>query len=233
MSSSAEQVETSSVDPSSIAASTIAAMTTRTLYVDAGWISPWACHALVALEEKQLPYTVETVPLPIPAATRAALATRSLTGKVPVLVDGAVAIGESLAISEYLAESYPFPAHPRLFPADLGQRARAREAMLWLRTELFALREERPTATVFGAPTTTPLSAGARADADELIRIASRLVTPGATSLFADWCIADVDLAIALMRLIRNRDAVPAHLVAYAEAQWQRPSLRAFVDRRR
>jgi glutathione S-transferase len=208
-------------------------MTTRTLYVDAGWISPWACHALVALEEKQLPYTVETVPLPIPAAIRAELATRSLTGKVPVLVDGEVAIGESLAISEYLAENYPFPAHPRLFPADLGQRARAREVMSWLRTELFALREERPTATVFGAAASAPLTPAARADADALVRIASRLIAPGATSLFADWCIADVDLAIALMRLIRNREEVPAHLAAYADAQWQRPSLRAFVDRRR
>jgi glutathione S-transferase len=208
-------------------------MTTRTLYVDAGWISPWACHALVALEEKQLPYTVETVPLPIPAAIRAELATRSLTGKVPVLVDGEVAIGESLAISEYLAENYPFPAHPRLFPADLGERARAREVMSWLRTELFALREERPTATVFGAAASAPLTPAARADADALVRIASRLIAPGATSLFADWCIADVDLAIALMRLIRNREEVPAHLAAYADAQWQRPSLRAFVDRRR
>jgi glutathione S-transferase len=215
------------------AASTIAAMTTRILYVDAGWISPWACHALVALEEKRLPYTIETVVLPIPAAIRAELAARSLTGKVPVLVDGDVAIGESLAISEYLAETYPFPGHPRLFPADLVQRARAREVMSWLRTELFALRAERPTTTVFGAATTAPLSAAAQADADELVRIASRLIAPGATSLFADWCIADADLAIALQRLIRSRDPVPAHLVAYAEAQWQRPSLRAFVDRTR
>jgi glutathione S-transferase len=216
-----------------IAASTIAAMTTRILYVDAGWISPWACHALVALEEKRLPYTVMTVPLPIPADLRADLAARSLTGKVPVLVDNDVAIGESLAISEYLAETYPFPAHPRLFPADLAQRARAREVMSWLRTELFALREERPTASVFGASLDAPLSAAAQGDADQLIRIAARLIAPGATSLFADWCIADVDLAIALQRLIRNRHAVPAHLAAYAEAQWQRPSVRAFVDRPR
>jgi glutathione S-transferase len=216
-----------------IAASTIAAMTTRTLYVDAGWISPWACHALVALEEKRLPYTIETVPLPIPAAARADLAARSLTGKVPVLIDGEAAIGESLAISEYLAETYPFPAHPRLFPADLVQRARAREVMSWLRTELFALREARPTATVFAAAATAPLGAAARADADELVRIASRLIAPGATSLFAAWCIADVDLAIALARLSRTGEPVPAHLVAYVDAQWQRPSLRAFVDRPR
>jgi glutathione S-transferase len=211
----------------------MAAMTTRILYVDAGWISPWALHALVALEEKQLPYTVETVPLPIPAATRAQLAARSLTGKIPVLVDGDVAIGESLAISEYLAETYPAPAHPRLFPADLVERARAREVMSWLRTELHALRAERSTPSIFGAPVTTPLSPAARADADELIRIASRLVAPGATTLFAHWCIADADLAVALQRLIANGDAVPDHLATYAAAEWERPSLRAFIDRAR
>ena len=45
--------------------------------------------------------------------------------------------------------------------------------------------------------------------------------------------IADVDLAVMLNRLILNGDAMPAQLVAYAQRQWQRPSVREWVELRR
>src|SRR6185295_11600093 len=141
----------------------------------------WVFHAMVALEEKRLPYRLEVVPLPIPADRKPEVQ-RAIIGKVPILVHGELWISESLAISEYLAEKFPWPDHPRLFPADLGQRARARQIMSFLRTSLFALREDRPTSTVFGRPLSKPLSDKGRADADELVRIAGALVQPGKTS---------------------------------------------------
>jgi glutathione S-transferase len=206
-------------------------MSNLTLYAESGWVSPWVLHVMVALEEKRLPYALELVPLPIPPEQRDDLRRRAVLGQVPLLVHGDVAIGDSLAISEYLAETFPFPAHPRLFPADLVERARARQILLFVRTALFALREERPTSSLFGAPVSTPLSPKARADADELVRLAEQLLVPGRPSLFADWCIADADLGLALSRLVRNRDAVPAHVAAYADAQWQRPSMQMFIRR--
>ncbi len=45
------------------------------------------------------------------------------TGLVPTLVDGEVAIGQSIAIIEYLEETHPEPA---LLPADPAGRARVR-----------------------------------------------------------------------------------------------------------
>ena len=201
------------------------------LYSESTWVSPWVFHAMTALEEKGLPYTLELVPLPIDAERRDRLAERALLGKVPVLVHGELWLSESLAISEYLAETFPFPAHPRLFPADLAERARARQVMSYLRTDLMALREARPTTSVFGAPVVTPLSARAQAQADELIRLTRRLLVPGRASLFTTWSIADADLALALMRLVKNRDPVPDDVRAYALAQWARPSLRAYLDR--
>lgn len=202
-----------------------------TLYAESTWVSPWVFHAMVALEEKRLPYTLELLPLPIPPTLRASLSERTLLGKVPALVHGDLGFTESSAISEYLAERFPFPDHPRLFPADLGERARARQVMSWLRTDLMALRDARPTTSVFGAPVTTALAGKAQEQAADLVRVASRLVAPGRTSMFADWCIADADLALALMRLVKNGDPVPAHLTAYAEAQWARPSHRVYLDR--
>lgn len=199
------------------------------LYAESGWVSPWVLHAMVALEEKGLPYDVEVLALPIPEARRAELRERSIIAKVPVLVDGDAWITESLAISEYLAERYPSPGFPRLFPADLVQRARARQVMSALRTGFFALREERPTSSIFGAPATAPMSEKAKAEADELVRIAGALIRPGATSLFGEWCIADADLALALMRLVASSDPVPPEIAAYTAAQWARPSVQKFL----
>ena len=201
-----------------------------TLYAESTWMSPWVFHALVALEEKQLPYKLEVVPLPIPADQKVTLREKSVLGKVPILVDGEFWVSESLAISEYLAEKYPAPANPRLFPADLAERARARQVMSFLRTSLFALREDRPTSTVFGRPTAGPMSEKAKADAAELVRVATALIAPGHKTLFAEWCIADTDLSLALMRLIASEDALPQHLIDYTLGQWDRKSVRRYIS---
>lgn len=202
-----------------------------TLYAESSWGSPWVFHVMIALEEKGLPYELQLVPLPIPEPRRIELRARAIIGKVPILADGDVWITESLAISEYLAERYPAPAHPRLFPGDLVQRARARQVMSALRTGFFKLREERSTESVF-RPTDrspAPLSAPAQAEAAELVGIAAALLRPGATSLFDAWCIADADLTLALMRLVANADPVPPAVTAYTSAQWARPSVQKYL----
>ncbi|MDQ3365955.1 MAG: glutathione transferase [Myxococcota bacterium] len=204
-------------------------MAELTLYVGSSWTCPWAFHAMVALEEKALPYKLEVIPSPMTPTHRADLQQRSVLGGLPVLAHGDLWLSESLAISEYLAESFPTPAFPRLFPAHLGDRGRARQIMSFLRTSLAALKEDRPTSSVFQRPTMRPLTEGGRADATELLRVASALIKPGQTTLFAAWCIADIDLGLALMRLIVNQDAVPDHLIKYALAQWDRRSVRRYV----
>ena len=71
---------------------------------------------------------------------------------------------------------------------------------------------------MFYRPVDEPLTPAGASDAEELVAVATAVVKPGQTNLFAEWCIADVDLAVALMRLIANHHAVPDHLVAYAHA---------------
>jgi len=200
-----------------------------TLYAESTWTSPWVFHAMVALEEKQLPYKLEVVPLPIPSSTRAALQAKSLFAEVPILVHGDTWISESLAISEYLAETFPAPMHPRLFPGNLAERAQARQIMMFLRANLFALREARPTSAVFGRPMTRAMPDKAKEEAAELERIALSVITGDRTTMFAEWCIADCDLALALMRLVANQDPLDRRLVNYALAQFDRKSVRRFV----
>lgn len=199
------------------------------LYADSSWQSPWVFHAMVALEELKVRYKLEPLVMPIPKELRAKLQEEAVLGKVPCLVHDDVWLTESSAISEYLAERFPPPKHASIIPADVVSRARARQVMSWLRTALFALRDERPTTSVFQRPMSKPLTEKAKADAAELIRVTEQLLAPDATTLFGTWSMADADLSLALMRLIANSDPVPQRVVDYAMAQWGRSAIRKFL----
>ena len=200
-----------------------------TLYGESTWQSPWVFHVMVALEELGLRYKLEVVPLPMPADTKRELQHNAMIGKVPVLADGELWLSESVAISEYLAERFPPPQFPRIMPADPNERARARQMMSWLRTSLTSLREERPTSSVFQRPIAKPLSDKARADATELVRVAEQVIG-GKKSIASTWCVADADLALALMRLVANDDTMHQRLVDYALAQFGRASVRKYLS---
>jgi len=198
-------------------------MSELTLYVDANYDSPWAMSAFVALEEKQLPYTLETKVLSKKETFGPGYGAR--TKKVPALRRGEFWLAESMAITEYLAESFPFPKHPRLYPENLEERATCREVQLYLRTDFLALRQERPTTTIWFAHTSTPLSPAAQEAATKLVEFVEPLLAHGRPTLFASWCIADADLAVMLQRLNLNGTTLPPKLKAHAEANWLRPSV--------
>ena len=198
-------------------------MSELTLYVDSNFVSPWALTAFVALEEKGLPYRLETKVL----SKRETFAAdyRAPNHKVPALKQGDFWLGESVAIAEYLAEAFPFPSHPRLFPEDLQARARCRELQQWLRTDFQPIREARPTTTLWFARASGPLPQAAEASLARLVEAVEPLLAHGRPTLFAEFCIADVDLGLMLQRLNLNGTALPKTLSAYAEAVWARPSV--------
>lgn len=202
-----------------------------TLYIDSFWISPYAMSAFVALEEKGLPYSIVEVSLADKAQAQPSYVAR--TSRVPALQHGDYWLAESQAIAEYLAETFPFPTHPRLFPADLRERGVCREIMAWVRSDLMPIREERSTHTVWYEHTKTPLSPAGALAAERLVRYADRLLVDDRTTIFPEWCIADCDLAMMLQRLHANGDALPKKLAAYAEANWSRPSLRKWNEHAR
>lgn len=201
---------------------------TLTLYIDSNWVSPYAMWAYVALKEKRLPFALKTVDLSAKQHHEAGYEHLTLTGKVPALVHGDFALAESSAIVEYLEDVF---ASPAVYPANLQARARARQIQAWLRSDLAALREERPTTVIFRAPTDKPLSDAGRAAADKLVRVAASLLREGADHLFGAWCIADTELALTLNRLVANGDPVPENLKRYVALQWARPSVQAWVRR--
>src|SRR5579883_2388461 len=73
-----------------------------TLYVDRFWISPYAFSAFVALEEKQLAYSVAEVALDRKEQRGEHYRSHSLTNRVPALDHDGFWLSESSAIAEYL-----------------------------------------------------------------------------------------------------------------------------------
>jgi len=197
------------------------------LYVDARFISPYALSAFVALQEKGMSFELQTIDLTANAHQDTDYAATSLTRRVPTLIHDRFALSESSAIAEYVDEVFEGPP---LYPTDSRARSRARQVQAWLRSDLMAIREERSAEFMFFGRPVAPLSAEAQAEAERLFFAAQSLLSSD-ENLFGQWCIADVDLACMLNRLILCGDEVPDRLAAYAARQWRRPSVQLWLDR--
>jgi glutathione S-transferase len=200
------------------------------LYVDANFASPYALVAFVSLIEKGLEFEIETLDLAARANHDPNFARKSITRRVPTLIDDEFALSESSAICEYLDEAF---AGTRLYPTDPRDRARARQIQAWVRSDLMPIREERPTFVVFCAAKRPALSPHAGAAADALCSAALALLDDRTDNLFGGWSIADVDLAMMLQRLIVLGDPVPQRLIDYAHNQWRRPSVQQWINKKR
>lgn len=198
------------------------------LYVGADFVSAFAMSAFVALKEKQLSFELITLDLKTRQNYQETYRDVSLTNKIPTLVHNDFALSESSAIAEYLDELAP--RHTSLYPSNLQQRARARQLQAWLRSDLLAIRKERPADLIYFGKKNNALSDDAQAAVGRLYFVAEHLLEEGANHLFGDWSIADTDLAIMLNRLLASGDPMPARLAAYVRRQWDRDSVRAWMD---
>ncbi|HTS55448.1 MAG TPA: glutathione S-transferase family protein [Burkholderiales bacterium] len=84
--------------------------------------SSWSLRAWLLMKHSGIGFEEVRVPLYV-AGYKAALRRYAPSGKVPVLLDAGLAVWDSLAIAEYLAERHP---DLTLWPADTVQRAAAR-----------------------------------------------------------------------------------------------------------
>jgi glutathione S-transferase len=199
------------------------------LHVEAFYSCPWACSCYVALREKGLPFTTSLALVFDEQILHRSYQENSVTARVPALQHGSFWVAESQAIVEYLDERFPPPEYPRVLPADLQERARARQVMAWLRSDLYALRDEWDTVGIFYPMSAPPPSACAAREIEKLVAVALRLVPEGATRMFREWTIADLDLAFALQRLRVYGHPLPPRLTTFIDANWSRPSVREYA----
>lgn len=102
--------------------------------------SSWSLRPWLAMRVAGIPFTEEVVPLDRPGTKKALLA-HSPAGRVPVLRHGKITVWESLAILEYLAESFPDAG---LWPKTRAARAMARSVSNEMHAGFGALRSACP-----------------------------------------------------------------------------------------
>jgi len=109
-----------------------------TLYIANKNYSSWSLRPWVLLRDLAIPFEEKLVPFRgAPGLNGQVFGTFSPSGKVPCLVDGNITVWDSLAITEYLAESYP-----GVWPANKAARVFARCAAAEMHSGFTALRTQ-------------------------------------------------------------------------------------------
>ena len=207
---------------------------TPVLYVGEKNISSWSMRAWVAIKHKGVPFEEGALPIQHDR-DRTARRKLSPTGRVPVLHHKGIVIPDSLAIVEYLEETWPAPQHPALWPRDPARRAHARWLSAAMHSGYMKMREGMSFNTVF-LPQRPAAPPEAFADATEMLRLleAALAAKPQGDGpyLFGAFSAADAMYAPAVMRVLAYE--VPVSETPLAAA-WMRtvleaPAVRPWVE---
>jgi glutathione S-transferase len=203
------------------------------LYVGEKNISSWSMRAFVALVHKGVPFEEGTIELRNDK-DRARRRAVSPTGKVPVLHHAGLVIPDSLAILEYLEETFPPPQHPALWPADVGERSHARWLSAAMHSGFMKLREGMSFNTCFLKQRPVPPAEALR-DAAEMLWLfeaaLARRARPG-KFLFGEFGGVDAMYAPAVVRLTAFEVPTAATPLAgaYLQDVLAHPAVRRWMD---
>lgn len=189
--------------------------------------SSWSMRPWLVLKHLGAPF--DEIPCPLyQSDTRDKIRAHSPSGKVPALKHGELTIWDSLAICEYLAELYPSAG---LWPADREARAVARSVSAEMHSGFAALRNHYP----MNILASRPKPSTAEVDADiarirEIWRTTRERYGDGGKFLFGAFTIADAMFAPVVGRFRTYGVTVEGEEVAYAQAVWDHPAVKAWLD---
>ncbi|WP_397407767.1 glutathione S-transferase family protein [Polaromonas sp.] len=205
------------------------------LYIGNKNYSSWSMRPWVLLKQAGIPFEEVKVRFDSfePVSTfKQAIRSVTPVGKVPVLLDGDLAVWDTLAIAEYLAEQYP---DKQLWPADVKARARARSICAEMHSGFGALRSACPMNIEADLSDTGRLiwrdKPAVRADVARIVAMWGELLANHkGPLLFGRFSIADAYFAPVAMRLSRYALPVPQEISAYIERLSALPGVKAWVD---
>lgn len=185
--------------------------------------STWSLRPWLVLRHFEIPFEDEVLQLSGPG-WRENLAARSPTGKVPVLLDGELVVPETIAIIEYLADSFPDKA---IWPENRADRALARAAAAEMHAGFAALRSHAPMNLRASHPNKVDLDA-VRNDLHRVETLwGGLLARSGGPYLFGAFTAADAMFAPLATRLRTYELPVSDVSQRYVEAIYALP---AFQD---
>jgi glutathione S-transferase len=190
--------------------------------------SSWSMRPWLALRHAGIPFEEEVIPLAQPD-TAERLARISPSGRVPVLIDGDLAVWDSLAICEYAAERHP---DARLWPAAPRARAVARAVAAEMHSGFMALRNGFPVnvrASYPGSPRTPEI----QQDIDRIVHIWSDCRArfgQGGPFLFGEFSVADAFYAPVVSRFRTYGVPLEGEPARWAEAVWNVPAMQEWAS---
>ncbi|GLH76342.1 glutathione S-transferase [Bradyrhizobium sp. SSBR45G] len=191
--------------------------------------SSWSMRPWLALRGCDIAFEEIVIPLyTSDPADKARILKHSPAGKVPILIDGAVTVWDSLAIIEYLAERFPEAA---LWPADAAARAQARSVSAEMHSGFQALRNECPM-NLHREIRPVELSADAKANiarVEDIWRDCRASFGAGGPFLFGRFSGADAMFAPVVTRFHSFAVPVSAETRAYMDTMMAMPAFAAWV----
>ena len=178
--------------------------------------SSWSMRPWIAMKVAGIAFHEEVIPLDA-SDFKARVGRISGTGKVPALADGDVHVWESLAILDYLADTYP---QARLWPQAPKARAHARAVAAEMHAGFVPLRRHCPM-NMHRRPKAYPLTPEAAADVHriEVIWTDCRTRFGGeGTFLFGAFGAADAMYAPIVSRFVTYQIEVGPLARGYMEA---------------
>ncbi|WP_428247755.1 glutathione S-transferase family protein [Ferrovibrio sp.] len=190
--------------------------------------SSWSLRPWLALKAAGLAFEERLIGLRRPE-TKAEILRYSPSGKLPLLIDGAVKVWDSLAICEYVAERAP---QAGLWPQDAGARAVARAVSAEMHSGFMALRRDYSMDIARRFPDQG--TAEAKADAariQEIWRDCRASFGQGRGEfLFGGFGIADCMYAPVVTRLRTYGIALDPVSQAYSDAVLAHPAMREWCQ---
>jgi glutathione S-transferase len=150
--------------------------------------SSWSMRAWLLLRMLEVPFEEVTVPLYQVRSRDSVRALGGQTGLVPVLIDGATAIWDTMAIFEHLQER-----HPSVWPAKRPDRAHARSISGEIHSGFQALRSAMPVNTR-ARNRVARITTEVESDIERIKEILKSR-SCGSPWLFGSFCGADIMLA--------------------------------------
>ena len=204
------------------------------LYIGNKNYSSWSMRPWVLMRESGIAF--DEVMLRFDALTleskfKTALAGLTPAGRVPVLVDAGLAVWDTLAIVEYLAECHPDKS---LWPADRQARARARSVCAEMHSGFSALRNAFPMNIEAHLPELGARVLGeqpeAQADLARIVQMWTELLAAsGGPMLFGRFGIADAYFAPVVTRLATYELPAPKVIASYMARVLALQSVQAWV----
>jgi glutathione S-transferase len=204
------------------------------LYIGNKNYSSWSMRPWVLLTQAGIPFEEVMVrfdSFDADSTFKKTLTALSPTAKVPLLVDGDLAVWDTLAIAEYVAEQYP---DKHLWPTERAARATARSICAEMHSGFTALRGNCPMNIEADLADTGALiwrdKPGVRADVQRIVSMWSALLQEhGGPMLFGAFKVADAYFAPVCMRLKAYALPVPAPIAAYIERVCALPGVQAWI----